>query len=154
MPAPDPTLADRLAELSAEGVRALGWDPETLAEEWLEPLTLAGVPFATGGETWDAHHDAQATRPALAAGDVLYLPPLAVFRNLTSLPLKPVREWVRCRFGVRLQTGTGVHLLLWSNQLILVNRAPSYRGGFLHGPQRGMRTVVALEPGQCQQVVY
>lgn len=158
MPANDPRLEERLAELAASGTQAQGWNPATLAAGWLGPLTLAGVPFlapgANGGEPWDAKVDPAALRPYLSPRDELYLPPLERFSALTSLPLKPLREWVRFRFGVRLQTGVGVQLQLWANQLVLANRTAVYRGGFLHGPQRGMRTVVALDPGQCQHVVF
>ncbi len=139
-------------ELAASGRRRMGVDPATVPAPWRDVLADAGVPFAPGGQPWTARGVDALPRPRLDPDGTLLLPPLERFRTLTSLPLKAVRLWVHERFGVRLQVATGVRLWLWSNQLAVVNGDDRHRGGFLHGPTRGMRTVLSLDPGQAQVV--
>lgn len=141
-------------ELLAGAGKPQGWDPETVAPAWRAPLAWAGVPFARGGERWEVAESADLLRPSLSADGVLVLPPLAVFTALSSLPLKPLRVWVAQRFAVRVQIGTGVRLWLWDNRFVVLNCSDRHRGGFIHGPTRGMRAVVALDPGQAQAVSW
>jgi hypothetical protein len=150
MPLVAPTPDERLAG----AVEPRGWDPATVPAGWLDPLADAGIPFAARGEPWDAEVDPALELPRQEGDDRLVLPSLERFRTLTSLPLKPVRRWVQWRQGVRLQVGTGVRLWLWSNRLLLRNGASVHRGGFVHGPQRGMRAVIALDPEQTLVVSW
>ena len=144
-----PPSDDRLTQTGP----AIGFDPDTVAAGWLEPLAAAGVPFATGGTSWPGRIDPSLTIPVVNEGN-LWLPPLERFRNLTSLPLKPVRTWIHFHFGVRLRVAAGIHLWLWGDRLAVVNRTEKHRSGFLHGPQHGMRTVIALDPGRHQVVAW
>ena len=121
---------------------------------WLPALVAAGVPFAVGGKPWEAEIVPGLAQPARTLDGRLQVPPLACFATLTSLPLKALRAWINDHFSIRVQLGTGVQVHLWSNQLVLVNATTQHRGGFLHGPKSGMRTVVALEPGQVQRIAW
>ena len=151
--------ADAEARAWAQGVVAAGrsprgWDPASLQPGWQAALANAGVPLARGGEPWTADISETVNAPMLLSTGNLVMPPLASFMVLTSMPLKPLRLFVHAHLGTRLQVATGVHLWVWENQLILVNTTLVYRGGFMHGPQRGMRSVVALEPGQSQEITW
>ena len=142
----------------AAGAVPSGWDPASLLAKfpcgWRAALANAGVPLARGGIPWTARLDESAFAPTLTSTGVLQLPPLARFATLTSLPLKPVRVLVHIHTGVRLQVAAGVHLWLWENQVALVNVTSVHRSGFIHGPRRGMRSVVALDPGHSQVITW
>lgn len=142
----------------AAGAVPIGWDPGSLLPNfpagWQSALAYAGVPLARGGMPWTARLDENSSAPALTSSGVLQVPPLARFATLTSLPLKPVRQLVHIHTGVRLQVAAGVHLWLWENQVALVNVTSVHRSGFIHGPRRGMRSVVALDPGQGQAITW
>jgi hypothetical protein len=149
-----PSLAASLAEAAATGVHPCGWDPASVSPEWEPALAAAGVPFAAGGKPWEAEIVPALTQPVRTPDGRLQVPPLALFATLTSLPLKALRAWIDDHFSIRVQLGVGVHVHLWSNQLVLVNPTAKHRGGFLHGPKSGMRTVVALDPGQVQRITW
>lgn len=138
----------------ATGTGPLGWDPSSFPAGWQSALAHAGVPLARGGERWKAQLNESATVPTLSPSGILEVPPLAQFATLTSLPLKPVRLLVQIHTGVRLQVAAGVHVWLWENQVALVNVGTVHRGGFIHGPRRGMRSLVALDPGQSQVISW
>lgn len=138
----------------ATGAVPLGWDPASFPAGWQSALANAGVPMARNGESWTARMIEWAMTPMLTSAGILEVPPLDQFATLTSLPLKPVRRLVHNHTGVRLQVAAGVHLWLWENQLALVNASSAHRGGFIHGPRRGMRSVVALDPGQSQVIAW
>ena len=138
----------------ATGSVPVGWDPASFPVGWQSALANAGVPMARGGACWTAHLNEGARVPTLTSSGNLEVPPLTQFMTLTSLPLKPVRLLVHMHTGVRLQVATGVHVWLWENQLALVNVASVHRGGFIHGPRRGMRSVVALDPGQGYVIAW
>lgn len=145
--------ADWAASVAASGRQPIGFDPLSVPAGWRRPLADAGVPFAVGGGRWPARIDA-AEAPQLTATGELLLPSLAHFAVLTSLPLKPVRQFVQQTTGVRLQVATGVHLWLWENQFALINTVDAQRGGFVNGPRHGMRSVIALEAGQVQVLAW
>lgn len=138
----------------AAGHGPRGWDPASMQPGWQAALATAGVPLARGGESWTADISEAVNAPMLLSSGGLIVPPLARFITLTSMPLKPLRLFVHAHLGTRLQVATGVHLWVWANQLILINTTQVYRGGFIHGPQRGMRSVVALEPGLSQEITW
>lgn len=138
----------------AAGAVTIGWDPASFPVGWHAVLADAGVPLARGGLPWTARISDEAATPSLTATGVLQVPPLARFATLTSLPLKPVRLLVHIHTGVRLQVAAGVHLWLWDNQVALVNVTSVHRSGFIHGPRRGMRSVVALDPGHSQVMTW
>lgn len=110
--------------------------------------------MARGGRPWTATLNDSAAVPFFNPAGILEVPPLALFATLTSLPLKPLRQLVHRETGVRLQVATGIQVWLWENQLALVNVAAVHRSGFIHGPRRGMRSVVALDPGQSQVITW
>lgn len=133
---------------------AIGLDAASVAPDMLAALSNAGLPIAPGGAwTWgrDVVLDPLATLPLLR-DDVLVVPPAAVLVALTSLPLKPLRQWVAARTGVRLKIGAGVHLRLWATQAVLISTAPIPLGGFLSGPQAGTRASIYLGVGGTQHV--
>ena len=138
----------------AAGRTPQGWDPAGFPPGWQPALAAAGVPLARGGERWTARISDQVSGPLLLSSGELLVPPRERFATLTSLPLKPLRLFIHAHLGIRLQVATGVHLWAWANQLVLINTTALYRGGFIHGPQRGMRSVVALEPGQSQEISW
>lgn len=151
----DPLLAwaQERAYLSREP--ALGCDPEGMPSEWFRILALAGLPFARGGGLhWGRDlFPASDEEPALVDGR-LRLPALPVARGLTSLPWRPLREWMALHLGVRLKLGTGVRLWLWRHHALLISCSPLPQGGFMVGPLQGMRHALVVEPGGEQQLSW
>jgi hypothetical protein len=146
--------ADWAQAVVAAGRTPQGWDPSSFPPGWLPALAAAGAPLARGGHPWAARISDQAHSLTLRSSGELLVPPLECFAILTSLALKPLRLFIHAHFGIRLQVAAGVHLWAWANQLVLINTTVLYRGGFIHGPQRGVRSVVALEPGQSQEISW
>lgn len=144
----DPAAVAWAAEIISAGHQPSGCDPTLFPPDWRAPLADAGVPFARAGSRLPLRISESAEMPTLTSAGDLIVPPLARFRQLTSLPLKPLRRAVQNLSGIRLQVATGVHLWMWANQLVLINTTTHHRGGFVHGPSHGMRSVVALDPGQ------
>lgn len=140
--------------LVAAGQLRRGWDPTPWTPAWRAALAAAGVPFAAGGDRPTVTIDSSLEEPVLTADEHLRLPPLERFVGLTSLPLKPVRQSVHRDYHVRLQIGAGVHLWLWSNQVVVVNGTADQRDGFLYGPDRGMRLTLSLAPGTAQELTW
>lgn len=147
-------IATWAVSVVAAGAGPMGWDPASFPAGWQAALAYAGVPMARGGLPWTATLNDSAVVPFLNSSGFLEVPPLALFATLTSLPLKPLRQLVHRKTGVRLQVATGIQVWLWENQLALVNVAAVHRSGFIHGPRRGMRSVVALDPGQSQVITW
>ncbi len=152
-PAADPELvawADGL--IQGNGV-PVGIAIDEVDPGWIEPLALAGVPLASQGQvSWRRSvRIAEIAAPVLH-DDLLELPPLGRFTTLTSLPLKPLRQWVQRQLGLRLQAGVGVQVFLRERRLVMLNCAGIPRHGFAYGPPAGMRTVLQLEPGRWSDV--
>lgn len=130
---------------------AIGLVAAGVPDMWYDLLAWSGVPMSTQGPlTWGADIDEAGVSVPEFHGQKLLLPPPTVLAQLTSLALKPLRQLVANRLGCRLQAATGLHLYLWRNQAVLVSHAEVPLGGFLHGPEVGMRHSVAVPPGDAQ----
>lgn len=139
-----------------EAPRARGLGLAGLPEVWRPLLSRAGVPLASGQGVLVWGRD-------LAEGDGdhlgddggrLLLPTPTAFAALGSLALRPLRELVARRLGLRLKIGAGVHLRCWDGGALLLNGADMPLGGFLVGPRPGSRTGIMLAPGAYQTVSW
>ena len=133
---------------------AIGFAPSGVDSALLASLSSAGLPIAPGGVLRyadDLAVDSACVVPRVE-GARLLVPPAAVLAELTSLRLKPMRQWVAARLGVRLKIGGGVHLRLWPSRAVLISTAAIPLGGFLSGPQAGTRASIYLGAGATQYV--
>lgn len=146
--------AEWAASLVAAGKSQRGWDPTPWTADWRRVLAYAGVPFAAGGDRPMVAVDTSALTVSSSLDGQLRLPPLKCFAGLTSLPLKPLRLFVQRHYHLRLQLGIGIHMCLWSNQVVVINASADQRDGFLYGPQHGMRLPVSLPPGAAQELTW
>ena len=136
----------------AEGP-AIGLQAADVPELWYDLLAWSGVPMSADGPLrWGADiSEAAVAVPEFQEGR-LVLPPPPVLAQLTSLALKPLRLLVANRLGCRLQAATGLHFFLWRSQAVLVSHAEVPLGGFLHGPEAGMRHSIAVPVGGAQVI--
>ncbi len=120
---------------------------------WYDLLAWSGVPMSVDGPLrWGVDISEGAVAMPEFHGAKLVLPPPLVIAQLTSLALRPLRLLVANRLGCRLQTATGLHFSLWSNQAVLVSQAEVPLGGFLHGPLAGTRHSITVPPGGAQVI--
>jgi hypothetical protein len=134
---------------------ALGLQASTVPAVWSDVLALSGLPLSKNGPLlWGRDiREADVPLPTLH-NDCLVLPPPATMAQLTSLALKPLRLLISQRLGIRLQAATSIQLFLWSNQAVVISHGNVPLGGFLHGPQVGMRHSLTLEVGGAQIIQW
>lgn len=131
----------------------VGLEAAGVPEIWYDLLAWSGVPMSSEGPLrWGVDIEESAVTMPEFHGPKLMLPPPTVLAQLTSLALKPMRLLVANRLGLRLQAATGMHLFLWRTQAILVSHAEVPLGGFLHGPETGMRHSLAVPVGGAQVI--
>jgi hypothetical protein len=123
-------------------------------EDWADTLGWAGMPLAAGPLRWgsDVRQDAVAA-PEIRR-DCLLLPTQDDLVQLTSLSLKPLRQYIAQRLGCRLQAAPGIRLWLWPDRAVLLSLAPMPLSGFIYGPTQGHRAGVALPPWGSQIVAW
>jgi len=146
----DDWAADIIATASGP---TIGLEAANVPELWYDLLAWSGVPMSSDGPLhWGVDIEEAAVAMPEFHGPKLMLPPPMVLAQLTSLALRPLRLLVANRLGCRLQAATGVHLFLWQSQAILVSHAEVPLGGFLHGPENGMRHSLAVPVGGAQVI--
>ena len=152
--ADSPALQTWARALVEEPEDLQGVSLEGLSTPWIEALAYAGVPLtAQRGLPFNRLFVVEdVPAPRIAPSGPLILPPADRLKELTSLPMKPLRMAMAGVFGIRLQIGTGVHLFVGRHRAILLNTSAIPRSGFLHGPRRGMRAALAMEPSEAQTV--
>lgn len=132
---------------------ALGLAIEGLELADQRHLRWAGVPLARAGSLqWGRDLCQAAVATPTWEEPRLLLPSPAQLRTISSLAMKPLRAFIAARLGVRLQGATGIGVTLWTNQALLTNTNDIAVGGFLHGPEKGTRNTVSLEPGGWQLI--
>ncbi|HEX3134938.1 MAG TPA: hypothetical protein VHX44_15335 [Planctomycetota bacterium] len=137
---------------SAKGP-TIGLEAAGVPDIWYDLLAWSGVPMSSEGPLrWGVDIEESAGTVPEFHGPKLVLPPPTVLAQLTSLALKPMRLLVANRLGCRLQAATGMHLFLWRSQAILVSHAEVPLGGFLHGPEPGMRHSLSVPVGGAQVI--
>lgn len=141
------------AEVVAGAGATIGLAAGSVPDLWYDLLAWSGVPMSLDGPLhWGVDIEEAAVGVPEFHGQKLVLPPPPVLAQLTSLALKPMRKLVADRLGCRLQAGTGLHMYLWAKQALLVSHAEVPLGGFLHGPETGMRHSVSVPVGGAQVV--
>ena len=131
-----------------------GVDVGQLPLRLVEVLIYLGVPLARGGSLrWGEHlMIAEVDRPLRDERGRLLLPPLDELLALTSLSLRPLRQFIAEHVGLRLQTASGISFHLWTDMALLVSAVGVPVGGFLYGPQAGQRHALAV-PAGGEQVI-
>lgn len=153
------TIAAELDDWAAAVVATASGAPIGLAaagvpDLWYDVLAWSGMPMSVDGPLqWEVDiGEEHAVAMPEFRGAKLVLPPPPVLAQLTSLALKPLRQLVANRLGCRLQAATALRLFLWPNQAVLVSHAEVPLGGFLHGPNQGMRHSLSVPPGDAQVI--
>ncbi|GDY12032.1 hypothetical protein LBMAG53_09100 [Planctomycetota bacterium] len=132
--------------------QAQGLNPDRVPGPWRERLAWAGMPFANDGKLlWEELEPSTDPAPTFAAGRLRLSEPEG-WRQLTSLALKPLRQFVAERFGFRLQCATGVRAWRWPGVLVLVSGNHLPVAGFVHCCQGDERTSIYLDPGDAQLI--
>ncbi len=143
---------ERLLALPAGTPRGL--DVVRLPLRLVEVLIHLGIPLARGGSLrWGEHvMIAEVDRPLCDERGRLLLPPLDELLAITSLGLRPLRQFIADHLGLRLQTASAVSFHVWTDMAVLVSAVAVPVGGFLYGPQAGQRHALALSAGGEQIV--
>ena len=71
-----------------------------------------------------------------------------------GVELKPLRNWVGDHFSVRLQAAPGLVFFLWPQLAMVVFFAQLPLHGFLHGPTKGQRHVLAIAPAGDMRIPF
>ncbi len=142
------------ADIAADAVGpTVGLVASEVPDPWYDLLSWSGVPMSSDGPLhWGADIEESTVAVPEFLERKLVLPPPHVLAQLTSLALKPLRMLVSERLGCRLQAGTGLNLFLWRSQAVLVSQAEMPLGGFLHGPETGMRHSISVPVGGAQVI--
>ncbi|MBA2480169.1 MAG: hypothetical protein H0V44_05865 [Planctomycetes bacterium] len=146
-------LGDWCAGITAGTVGdAIGLDPVGLDDDRVDALGWIGVPLARGGALkWGVDLCSAPGQAAPVERDgALWLPDADTLRAMSSLALKPARQFISVRLGCRLQAAAGIHFFQWPNQAVLVSRCAVAIGGFLHGPLPSQRSSISIDPGSFQ----
>lgn len=142
----------------ADGLPAIGLDPDGVPKDLLLPLLLAGVPMAPQG-TLRWGQEFVAAEPTIHAPRVLDDGVVAVpsADDLSRCPgpaLRPLRVPLAERHGIRLQAGPRLAFLVWERRAVLVNAHEVMLGGFVHGPAAGQRHCLAVPAGAAQELIW
>lgn len=153
---PAPLQGELLALLDAVQRQASGpaqgLNPDGMPGPWRERLAWAGMPFANDGTLhWQELEPSADPTPTIAGGRLRLSDPEGWYQ-LTSLALKPLRQFVAQRFGFRLQCATAVRTWRWPGVLALMSCNHLPVAGFVHGCQGDERASVYLEPGDAQLI--
>ncbi len=128
---------------------------ESIPPEVFELMRWSSMPISMEGPLeWGTDVQVGDIDKPSVEGDCLMLPTSERLATMTSLSIRPLRHYIGTRLGLRLQAATGIGMYIWDNQALLTCRSLVPVGGFLHGPTRGRRTTLSMDPGGYQLIKW
>ncbi len=129
----------------------LGLSTAGIPEEMYESLRWAGMPMSTDGDiSWDTEVKPEKIEKPSIENNKLLIPGADILKEITSVAMRPLRRFVADRYQIRLQAATGISCYLWRNQALFISCLDVRVSGFVHGPEYGQRSSLAIAPGDAQ----
>lgn len=156
-PASIPAVLDEVLRQWADSVvdsaigPGLGCDPAGMDTQIFQALRRAGMPFALNGSLQFGRDIISCDAAQVSEQDGhLLVPDAEQLLHMNSVRMRPLRRFIAGHFKMRLQAACDISCYLWSNQMLLISRQPVRVAGFVHGPEHGQRSSLALDPGGTQ----